>query len=330
MESLTFACEVVTPMFLAGADGKRAELRAPSLKGALRFWWRALNGHLSLPQLKSRESLIFGGTGEREGKSKVTVWLEADKINKSKDNLRVKGKNYPVNILEYLAFGTFEREYITPEQPFLINLKYSHYLAKEEGLKKEVLKSLSLLSLFGGLGARSRNGYGCFKINNMNFKEVFGTENKDLKTIFSTVLRNVNKIAGYTAFSNEARLFQTKMTFSSWDGALACLGTAYRKARESLEKQHVYKKRQYIATPIVVKGEHDPFLERRHAKPYFLSVQKDDAGKYIGTILFLPYSYFSGCRLIDPVEQINHFKKYQEVTAGFNRLLLESNYLESV
>jgi len=34
-------------MFLAGADGVTPELRAPSIKGAMRFWWRACNGHLS-------------------------------------------------------------------------------------------------------------------------------------------------------------------------------------------------------------------------------------------------------------------------------------------
>ncbi|MFZ1105749.1 MAG: type III-B CRISPR module RAMP protein Cmr1 [Hyphomicrobiaceae bacterium] len=34
--------EIVTPMFLGGADPKgSAELRAASIKGALRFWWRA-------------------------------------------------------------------------------------------------------------------------------------------------------------------------------------------------------------------------------------------------------------------------------------------------
>ncbi|HID77150.1 MAG TPA: type III-B CRISPR module RAMP protein Cmr1, partial [Planctomycetaceae bacterium] len=33
---------IVTPMFCAGADEQRAELRLPSFKGALRFWWRSL------------------------------------------------------------------------------------------------------------------------------------------------------------------------------------------------------------------------------------------------------------------------------------------------
>lgn len=36
-KKIIFECEVVTPMFLAGADGKTPELRAPSIKGAIRF-----------------------------------------------------------------------------------------------------------------------------------------------------------------------------------------------------------------------------------------------------------------------------------------------------
>jgi len=47
-------------MFLAGADGKTPELRAPSIKGAVRFWWRAMNGCLSIKDLKEKESEIFG------------------------------------------------------------------------------------------------------------------------------------------------------------------------------------------------------------------------------------------------------------------------------
>ena len=32
--------KATTPMFCGGADGMGAELRLPSFKGSLRFWWR--------------------------------------------------------------------------------------------------------------------------------------------------------------------------------------------------------------------------------------------------------------------------------------------------
>jgi CRISPR-associated protein Cmr1 len=44
MDSKEFEVEVVTPMFLGGANNLEAELRVPSIKGMLRFWWRATCG----------------------------------------------------------------------------------------------------------------------------------------------------------------------------------------------------------------------------------------------------------------------------------------------
>ncbi|NER00596.1 MAG: type III-B CRISPR module RAMP protein Cmr1, partial [Cyanothece sp. SIO2G6] len=67
METLTFTCKIITPMFLAGADGKTPELRSASIKGAMRFWWRAVNGHVGLEsQIKreksdKKETLISAG-----------------------------------------------------------------------------------------------------------------------------------------------------------------------------------------------------------------------------------------------------------------------------
>jgi hypothetical protein len=43
-ESIEASFRIVTPMFIGGADQTPADgIRPPSVKGALRFWWRALN-----------------------------------------------------------------------------------------------------------------------------------------------------------------------------------------------------------------------------------------------------------------------------------------------
>jgi CRISPR/Cas system CMR-associated protein Cmr1 (group 7 of RAMP superfamily) len=41
MESLRLTCEVVTPLFGGGAD-QQPEIRLPSIRGGVRFWFRAL------------------------------------------------------------------------------------------------------------------------------------------------------------------------------------------------------------------------------------------------------------------------------------------------
>ncbi len=43
MDKLVVTLKTVTPLFLGGANpNDTAELRAPSIKGALRFWYRAM------------------------------------------------------------------------------------------------------------------------------------------------------------------------------------------------------------------------------------------------------------------------------------------------
>ncbi|MGQ9600679.1 MAG: RAMP superfamily CRISPR-associated protein, partial [Anaerolineae bacterium] len=45
MQRLTVTLETVTPLFLGGADPRGApELRAPSFRGATRYWLRAALG----------------------------------------------------------------------------------------------------------------------------------------------------------------------------------------------------------------------------------------------------------------------------------------------
>ena len=59
----TYLCEAVTPMFIYGAAS--LELRTSSLKGLVRYWWRALNGHLPVKELREKEELLFGSGDEK-------------------------------------------------------------------------------------------------------------------------------------------------------------------------------------------------------------------------------------------------------------------------
>jgi len=68
MQHIEFTCEVISPLILNGALGKDPELRPPAIKASLRYWWRALHGHLSiknLDDLRNKENEIFGSTKNR-------------------------------------------------------------------------------------------------------------------------------------------------------------------------------------------------------------------------------------------------------------------------
>ena len=67
VRELRFRAETVTPLFMAGAvpGGPEAELRAPSVRGALRFWFRAGMGAAGVTDAKELyrlEAALFGDT----------------------------------------------------------------------------------------------------------------------------------------------------------------------------------------------------------------------------------------------------------------------------
>lgn len=61
MNIKSYAVEILTPCFCAGADQSKAEIRASSIRGELRWWFRVLGG------TQAQEKEVFGGVGALEG-----------------------------------------------------------------------------------------------------------------------------------------------------------------------------------------------------------------------------------------------------------------------
>jgi CRISPR-associated protein Cmr1 len=180
MESITFHCRVITPLFLAGADGRTPELRAPSIKGAMRFWWRALHGHLGLDSnvenkkiisagLRDQETFIFGGTGrnERDGRSSFAIQVIDVSLNENKSLERlVPHKNQGFMAESYAPGGLFKvlfRLQKYDKNKFSVK---APVLGREEEIfnREKLIALFQLTSILGGLGRRVRRGMGCFTI----------------------------------------------------------------------------------------------------------------------------------------------------------------------
>ena len=290
MQQIIFNCQTITPMFLAGANGTTPELRPPSIKGALRFWWRAMNGHLTLQKLRAQEGAIFGDTQQR---SKIIIQVNDEEIEPSnallpQDNnykRNTSGTNKSVNILEYLAYGvvakpgSIERSYFPVGSSFQIKVKCPDEMLT---MIKELFE---MVSLFGGFGSRSRNGYGSFLI-----------ESSKLDIIQRFKKYKKGSLKNYSAFSEKALLFTGKDTHDNWEKALLEVGDAYRTARLALEDRHYGSQRKMIAQPLSIKDPKDTTIVKingkkleRNAKCFFIGVTKEDK-KYKGHILYLPHT----------------------------------------
>jgi CRISPR-associated protein Cmr1 len=150
MQNVTFQCEIITPMFMGGADGVTPELRAPSIKGAMRFWWRAMNGGLRLAALKEQEGKIFGDTSSR---SKFALRLEDVDIK------IVKSRPTP--------HRGFETECIKAGSTFKVCI-----MVPVESQVWDIQKSIALFELtclLGDFGKRARRGMGSVDITQCSY-----------------------------------------------------------------------------------------------------------------------------------------------------------------
>lgn len=147
-KTLHITLETVTPLLLHGANGKTPELRPPSFRGAMRYWWRAALGGIigdkNLAALHKLESAVFGDTDRG---SPISLRIGASDTRKTEAYL-LPHKN---KVKRDGLLGTFELT--------LSQLRHDDALIWDAACA-----SLELALTFGGVGQRSRRGYGTLRI----------------------------------------------------------------------------------------------------------------------------------------------------------------------
>lgn len=169
--------ETVTPLFLAGADPRGApELRAASVRGALRFWLRALLGGVmgdkNLDALRQAEATVFGSTDSaspvvvRVHHPNVLRTVSFSQLTEWDNRTRHYGKKPGIAYLFFAARGTRtepERHAIQAGTSFNIELLLRPG-AKTDHAFEQAYAALWLLTHLGGIGARSRRGAGSLQV----------------------------------------------------------------------------------------------------------------------------------------------------------------------
>lgn len=171
---LRLTYEVLTPLYMGGAD-QNAELRPPSIKGLMRYWWRTVN-----PLNLREEPGIFGGAGARQGQSPFSLTMDSPLAGKAHwdkalarrfDIKPEKKQDLPQNGLAYLGYpfklenekkgrdGTTSRSCIEPGQSLKLSCIFTGG-PTTPGIRQGVAASAWLLGHFGGAGSRSRRGFG--------------------------------------------------------------------------------------------------------------------------------------------------------------------------
>jgi CRISPR-associated protein Cmr1 len=167
--------EIVTPILGGSYQTRRIDdvdvIRAPSVRGHLRFWWRALYAaqYGSAKELYQRESALWGRAATEDGgRSAVEIRVSVERAG-STDSSEIRlfsNRDQPATPGAYALWpARAETKTKTPTAPrrqpgtqFQLTLKVP--VAHEA----EVKNALRAWILFGGYGGRTRRGLGSLKV----------------------------------------------------------------------------------------------------------------------------------------------------------------------
>ncbi|MDE0012121.1 MAG: type III-B CRISPR module RAMP protein Cmr1 [Candidatus Poribacteria bacterium] len=174
MNTTQLNLETVTPMFLRGSDNNTLELRPPAFKALFRYWWRAAVGETNIDTLRQTEGNLFGST---KGRSPLSI--------------RISGiANPPSAAYTPLPHrpGGFQSQAYSPNGRFNLTLT-APVLTKYE-------KIATLSFLLGGVGNRSRRGFGSMRYHNWGFQHINDLQNEVYQTLSQISPRTFRQTAG--------------------------------------------------------------------------------------------------------------------------------------
>lgn len=177
-EPVTVRCTLVTPMFGGGVKpgevDREMPIRASALRGQLRFWWRLLYG---AGNLFVAESALWGGISSKGPRASQVTLQVRQTMNRGPGNLpassppsgaRVGAQLAPESKLDLPPYALIP----DPEKKgrLLLNAGYDFALALRfrqtatSRQQEEVIEALRWWANFGGVGARTRRGFGAVKV----------------------------------------------------------------------------------------------------------------------------------------------------------------------
>ena len=175
--------ETVTPMFLHGYDTGELELRPPPFKALFRYWWRTVQNLTNSRDLREREARRFGST---DGRSPFSIRIPGEQIEKlSRNSGEYSLLPHKTNMDPVPAYGV--------EQGFCLEL-----ITKDVAATTTYTQIAKLGFLLGGIGNRSRRGFGSIRDTGWSFTNVPGLQNEILNTL--------NAVAGPAAHTPRFRI----------------------------------------------------------------------------------------------------------------------------
>lgn len=286
MRSLNLELEVTTPLFLSGADQSTAELRTPSFKGLLRWWYRAAKRGIT-----PEEFDFFGST-----ESSARWRLRIKPISISTETF-LKDNFYNYNGIKYLGFSLDsrvegeirQRVFIQDRSRFHLQLMMSASITLIQ--ERALLSSLWFLLWLGNVGTRSRRGFGSLRVNRIiegsqndlefTFQGNLDSFKKFLDTNLKKALEWVQPVESdsplpqYTIFSPaNTKLYLWKKPFDNWERALNSAGEFLMNFRKRKPEEDYQQVKQFLLNSTPVEALQRPAFGLP-IQFYFTSVERE-------------------------------------------------------
>lgn len=222
--------EFITPAFLAGADPARAEIRPASIRGELRWWFRALGG------THEQESSVFGSVHGGVTASAVIVRAAISELGRGwslPDVSPNSGAAYVWHFAKASASGTrWQRSgFLPPGTKWHLQVLWKRSGESEE--LRLLRHALAAFLAYGALGLRATRGLGAF---------LPPTKWRIPDETTGTIMRN----AGF--------LFEDKGEFRSLDDIISTIGLLVKGTRKKMDWINDCRRR--IDTPSPMGGSH--------------------------------------------------------------------------
>ena len=161
--------EVVTPILGGGTRMRSVDvfdpIRGASIRGQLRFWWRALLDEVpsTLDALVKKEEALFGGVSGSDGPMKSAVRISVGNVSRVEEDTEDVTWRDPLFYVLWPAAS--QRGTGAPAAPRLRSgLRFTLRVSAPTVEAPAIKRALKAWVLFGGYGARTRRGLGALTV----------------------------------------------------------------------------------------------------------------------------------------------------------------------
>lgn len=164
---LQYTCELITPMYGGGVEPGQVDpqmpIRATAIRGQLRFWWRILFGAPADSRSTFEdERNLWGGLALGDGRDESDLKSSAVRLQISQKPSEARTEDSKPNYAYGPASNNPTVQWLSP------GYRWTIVIECPVSLHMQVEQTVRWWATFGGVGSRTRRGFGAIQIDGVS------------------------------------------------------------------------------------------------------------------------------------------------------------------